>query len=1040
MKKILLVLAIFSAQCAFAQPSLRILAAKQTAQRQNGLTPSYKLTLTAPTQGAIFFAKDALLRQDDAPTWLANQLEMRTGIDQLTVADLPAITPDNLSVQKLQQFYKGIKVEHGVVKTTGNNGLTAMMQLEFYSIPDAFNTTPTLSQNQALASATKLRGDKHYFWLDSLGAVVPSLLPPSSLVIVSTYKNDSSVCLAYKFRMDANNPFSSAEVYVNAWDGSLVLVNDLVETQNVTGMADTKYNGRQAIVTDDGTKDPLKPYRLLENRNGYQLEIRNMRNKELKPATGAPFGIGFTDNDNNWTAAEYDNNTKDNAALDAKFNLQIISDYWNDVHGRHSWDNNYGAITCFAHGVFTDDHPMDNAFWWAGCNCLQMGDGTSSTSLPRTAIDVMAHEIGHGICQATADLVYRWESGAMNEAFSDIWGACLTNYVKIHYPTIGGSKITYVEGDETSNPGAAKPGIRNMAKPEEFNDPNTYGDKAHFWKDGDYASCPIEDNDLNDHCGVHTNSGVLNKWFYLITEGETDVNSKNIAYSIKGLGFGITQKIAYLTLLNLTPNASYSVARIVSTYAATALYGEGSDTVKTIKAAWVAVGVDSNIYDMSNTPVFTTNNFTSIDIATDSTVWAGTNYAGIYKYSGSTWTKSTAITNVRINSIKADRKGGIWVAQSGTQTNASQAIAGGVNYFANNTASTQFFTNSTQNQIPSRNARCIYIDTFLTNDGTNPKVWVGMGTFLRTSDLISQSGMLGQGFFTNYKQFLPVSEGIDVAAGTRSCLSVAGTSDEVWTFVQANFGVNQLLQYDANTNALIASYDATKTPGIPSGFVVRSIVFDAYGRGWFALADGRLLVHDGSSVWHLISLPSLFPNGASCNFNSIASDQYGGVYIGTTQGLLFFDPNKESTTVIEDERCYKLYTTPHGLPSNNINAIAYDNINYRLLLATDKGIVFWQPLCYGGQCLRYPYYESAATSLTDGNWGDAAIWSTNQVPDSLTRVTLTKNIVVNVDAKCKYLKVQSPGSIHINAGKKLTIFKKPDDVIFTDEDNGKIKE
>src|SRR6185369_15656094 len=93
--------------------------------------------------------------------------------------------------------------------------------------------------------------------------------------------------------------------------------------------------------------------------------------------------------------------------------------------------------------------------------------------------------------------------------------------------------------EKTSKPNkGADAGLRDMQNPLKFNQPSTY--HSTNWVPGDYTVC-----------------SVLNKWFFLITQGEIGVNSKIEPYVIIGLGFAKTEKIAYLMELNLTPNAGY---------------------------------------------------------------------------------------------------------------------------------------------------------------------------------------------------------------------------------------------------------------------------------------------------------------------------------------------------------------------------------------------------------------------------------------------------------------------------------------------------
>ena len=106
------------------------------------------------------------------------------------------------------------------------------------------------------------------------------------------------------------------------------------------------------------------------------------------------------------------------------------------------------------------------------------------------------------------------------------------------------------------------------------------------------------------------------------------------------------------------------------------------------------IAQDIQIFNITNTSTFTSNNFKCIGIGKDGYIWAGTQYQGLYTYSPNTfsWSKSADLTNVFINDIKTDKNGGIWIAQSGLSGGGSKESnsAGGVNYYSGPFASTQF--------------------------------------------------------------------------------------------------------------------------------------------------------------------------------------------------------------------------------------------------------------------------------------------------------------------------------------------------------------
>jgi Zn-dependent metalloprotease len=593
MKKILLLITLLIAfhTSTLAQPSISRLKAK--IDPVNDRNSGVKMDIINETQANISFSLQSTLRENQSKEWINDQLELRRGIDNLSEDGL--VSTGTMNVRKYHQYYKGIRVEHGVINTTSSNGRVAMMQMEYYSIGDNFKVQPALDEKAALQKAVEFVGAVKYAWQGYTGNESEYLEPRGELVIVSTYKQHGEVCLAYKFNIYALQPVSRAWVYVNAWDGTVVLIDPIIKhatrnlthtgekgeehtsgvqrtapagqfrqnnnilSTNIPGTAATRFVGQQTIITDNNSGDPAKRYRLRENRNGqniitlnYNLQPYNVQGNPDAQATD------YTDNDNNWTAAEHHNdNTFDDAALDVHFNMELVCDYWKFVHQRNGWDNSNGEIKSFVNvqqakwndnNVYLGNYFFPNAFW-NGKN-MHFGNGTGDLdrSQPYTTLDISAHEMGHAITETTSGLIYQWESGALNEAFSDIWAACVTNYAKVHNSSLG-SEVTWRVAEKCENINQTNKGFRDMSNPGLFHDPASY--KNFFWKPADYTVC--KDFEDTDNCGVHSNSGVLNKWFYLITEGENSYNTFGTFYNVTGLGFGISQKIAYLTSINLTP-------------------------------------------------------------------------------------------------------------------------------------------------------------------------------------------------------------------------------------------------------------------------------------------------------------------------------------------------------------------------------------------------------------------------------------------------------------------------------------------------------
>jgi bacillolysin len=186
---------------------------------------------------------------------------------------------------------------------------------------------------------------------------------------------------------------------------------------------------------------------------------------------------------------------------------------------------------------------------------------------------VVAHELAHGVTDYTSDLIYRNESGALNEAFSDIIGAS----VEFFFQPAGSGylKADYLLGEDLTAPSGA---FRSMADPQAYDDPDHYSKR--------YLGTA-------DNGGVHSNSGIANHAFYLAVEGGVNRTSR---LSVQGVGAANREKIEkvfFRAFTQLLPaSATFSIAREATLQAARDLYGAGSDVERAIGQAWTAVGVN----------------------------------------------------------------------------------------------------------------------------------------------------------------------------------------------------------------------------------------------------------------------------------------------------------------------------------------------------------------------------------------------------------------------------------------------------------------
>jgi len=289
-------------------------------------------------------------------------------------------------------------------------------------------------------------------------------------------------------------------------------------------------------------------------------------------------------------AADSDNDWRDGAAVDAHAYAGFTYDYFYKRFSRAGLDNRNMPMKSLVHPVSRADlltYPGSvislyylNAFY-AGDGVMVYGEGLPPgyvlagsgqyVDYFSAALDIVSHELSHGVTDFTSDLVYRNESGALNEAFSDVMAVS----VEFFFQEVGSGnmKADYLIGEDTIRPG----GIRSIANPQ------AYGDPDHYSKRYTGAS---------DNGGVHTNSGIANNAFYLAIEGGTNRTS---GLSVQGVGAANREqieKIFYRAFTQFLPaNATFSIARAACEQAARDLYGASSAAFRAVQQAWIAVGV-----------------------------------------------------------------------------------------------------------------------------------------------------------------------------------------------------------------------------------------------------------------------------------------------------------------------------------------------------------------------------------------------------------------------------------------------------------------
>lgn len=460
------------------------------------------------------------------------------------------VDPLGLTLHRYQVEHEGIPVEGSVITIQEKQGQVKAIHGDLFPITSR-TTTPSIGEDQGWQQAIQYALQQTQTAPSSFSVSSPEPAPRQTGTLVFAPKQgeftEGNFRLCWKYDVYLYQPLYRRWVYVDAETGQVIWETNRIHTQDRGGIVQTKYSGQQFMTTAQQPNGHFELSQAKRPIHTYNLSRTEWINNISE----------FRDLDNYWDNV---NAFQDEVAGDVHWGTEKAYDYFEQTHNWRSLDNQGRTMVSKVHyGV-----NYSNAFWDG--NNMAYGDGGSNNfHSPLTSPDIVGHELMHGITEFSAGLIYSGESGAINESFSDIFGTVIEAYV---HP----SQWNWLLGEQCSVDNA---GIRSMADPKIFDDPDTY--EGPLW---------FANND------VHVNSGVQNKWFYLLSDGETGVNANGEAYTVTGIGMEKAAAIAFRNLtVYLTPTSSYAEARFFSIEAAKDLYGLCAPEVQATMDAWYAVGV-----------------------------------------------------------------------------------------------------------------------------------------------------------------------------------------------------------------------------------------------------------------------------------------------------------------------------------------------------------------------------------------------------------------------------------------------------------------
>lgn len=498
------------------------------------------------------------------------------GLRSVDEMRLKNVQPDELGYThyRYQQFSHGYRVEAGEFIVHVNNANHVYAANGKMVLDLQLKQRPSITDSQSSVLAMQAMGAKTYchesdFWQNELrertGNVDTTYAPSPELVWYNgpEMKNWNPEAFRLTWTMDvyAASPHKSERFYIDAITGEVVYRVALESNCNATTVS-TIFNGSRAINTQSFFTFPGFTYYMTDD---CQTATWRVRDWGSTTSTASPFE--YFNTTNLWSS------TNQRFAGSINWEIGRCYNYFLSAHTRASYNNANGIIESYINAVFFDgvSDYVDNASMSFTGGTMKVGLGSSGTLANSwSCMDIIGHEYAHAVTGSSAALTYSYESGALNESFSDIFGEVIENY------TFGSND--WLMGNERTN-GA----IRSVQNPNVYFNPDTY--LGTYW----YAGS-------GDAGGVHTNSGVQNYWFYLLTAGGSGTNDNGQPFSVSGIGLTNARAIAYRNLtVYLSSGSQYVDAREGAIRSAIDLFGSCSNEAIQTGKAWYACGVGNTL-------------------------------------------------------------------------------------------------------------------------------------------------------------------------------------------------------------------------------------------------------------------------------------------------------------------------------------------------------------------------------------------------------------------------------------------------------------
>ena len=451
---------------------------------------------------------------------------------------------------KMQQVYKGIPVYGGEIYLHSSGDQIGLYNGNAYPTVNIAEVSPAVGPFEA-QMAVILDVSKRTAWRD-LDVSQKSFLgysePLHELVIYPKDHDQRQQFLAWHITIRPNF-LERWEYFIDARTGSIIhCFNNTQRDGDVTATG-ADLNGVNRTI-----------HAYLQGGSYLMIDVsRPMYNPQNQEGTMRTYDANYTSpsvQGFNPAIASSSNNTWGPKVISSQYNAGITYDYFRTTHNKNSWNDKGGSILSVINATEDNGSGMDNAYW--NGVCIVYGNGDTQFKPLAGALDVSAHELGHAFDEASANLEYQNQSGAMNEAFSDISGAVV-------------ERLNWQIGESVVKPGSFPTGcLRDMSNPH---------NGGSSLSDPGYQPANVSEmyTGTQDNGGVHINSGIINFAFY--------------KYAV-AVGLDKGEMTFFRALFHyLTRSSQFIDCRLAVVQSAKDLYGDGSAEVNAAKAAFDAVGI-----------------------------------------------------------------------------------------------------------------------------------------------------------------------------------------------------------------------------------------------------------------------------------------------------------------------------------------------------------------------------------------------------------------------------------------------------------------